>query len=126
MQSPHVPILVLALAAPLAFPGCVTETESASRYGITTERSYGSVVTGDLDTVWSVTQSTLRSLGEAFQADGSARRAEATVSGARVSITCEPYDASRTILRIGATQDGEERPEVAEEVQMRIQRNLMR
>ena len=119
----HIHLLV-ALSA-LALPACISETESSAYGGANRKQSYGSIVEGSLQVVWGATRQTLMSRGSDFSADNMDYQAEATISGARVTVACERFDDTRTILRISASKDGQEHVEIAEKVQIDIQRKLM-
>ena len=94
--------------------------------GATLEKSRGAIVGGSLDAVWSVTKSTLARMGSGYSVDESRRVVSANYAGARIAVQCEPYNETRTILRVSAIHDGVEDTGVADAVQIEIQRALLR
>ena len=124
VRSTFVPLALLALALPLV--ACVSDKGESVGGGATLEKTRGAVVSGSLDAVWSVTKSTVARMGSAYSVDEGRRVASANYAGARVAVRCEPYDEQRTILRVSAISAGVEDPDVADAVQLEIQRALLR
>ena len=118
------PLALLALALPLA--ACVGDNGESVGGGATLEKTRGAVVSGSVEAVWSVTKSTVARMGSAYSVDEGRRVVSANYAGARVAVRCEPYDEQRTILRVSAISAGVEDPDVADAVQIEIQRALLR
>lgn len=115
----------LALAGLLALPlaACTTTEESTSPY---LEHSYGSVVHGELGRVWAITQATMAQVASNVQTDSADRRVRGNWNEASVSVQVQSKSAMETILRVSAQQDGVERPDIAERMQIAIQQALLR
>jgi hypothetical protein len=119
MKLPHA-LLLLPLCG-----ACVTVDSGSVSSSAKLEHSYGSVVSGDLDRVWSAVSATMAQLGgPAADIDTGAHTASASHQGADITVRAQRRSASQTILRVQASRDGQEDTALAEQVLMAIQRRL--
>lgn len=89
-------------------------------------RHRGAVLSAPPDAVWAASRDALAPLGT-VQVEGDGRTASVRTSGGRITVRVEPYDAAatRSILRVSAESQGESRPEIADRLQLEIQRALL-
>ena len=114
--------LVAAILAALCV-ACTTIEEERSPY---LQHSYGSVVHGEWNEVWAVTQTTLAQVASKVNVDAGKQRVSGQWNQASVSVQVQHKAPMETILRISAQQDGTERPDIAERLQIAIQQALIR
>lgn len=112
----------IAGLALLALAACITTDEQSAQL----EHSYGSVVHGELGRVWAVTQATVAQVARQVQVDKGARRVQGQWNEANVSVQVQRKTPMETILRVSAQQNGQERPDIAERLQIAIQQALLR
>lgn len=108
----------------LALAACTTTDEGGA--GPRLEHSYGSVVHGELGRVWAIAQATVSQVANNVQVDNGDRRVQGQWNEANVSVQVQRKAPMETILRVSAQQDGEERPDIAERLQIAIQQALLR
>jgi hypothetical protein len=117
-------LITTLLVLPLCV-GCVSDGAGTRAGAPRLEHSYGSVVTGDLDTVWSAVSATFKDIDiMAARITDATHTASVPYMGAKVTVKAERKDAQSTILRIQAVRDGEEAIDISDKVMTAIQRRL--
>jgi len=111
----RLPIALTLSLACLCGTACITETEGSGRQaqGMRTE---GVIVTGDIDAVWSKTQSVIDAMATApLTSRGVDRSLRTEVMGKEVKAFVERYDSQRTVVHVQCDDS-----EVADRIRMRI------
>lgn len=104
---------------------CVSVDSGSASSSAMLEHSYGSVVSGDLETVWNAVCATMTQLGgPAADIDASAHTASASHRGADITVQAQERSAGQTILRVQASRGGQEDRALADQVLMAVQRRL--
>jgi hypothetical protein len=107
----------LTVAAVLVVAGGAASCVSESKPKVTGRATQGVILGAPLETVWAAVQAALPNA----RPGGVARSAVADVRGVAVEAFVERYDDTRTILHVNSSD-----PARANEVQMAVQRSLLR
>lgn len=105
--------------------GCVSERELASTPGVQRDATSGVIVSSGLEATWTAAKSVLAQMStQAIVAREASKTVEASYDGADLRVQVEPYDSTKSIVRVSAERAGESVPELADEILVRLSRAL--